>query len=171
MGLLLACANPPLDDEVIEIPYLGQFDAISAVSNMAIDGNFDGIYSTDYYEEFAWYRRPLPPNLRAIRLTNLGDAFFILSTPIMFRWPEAYESPDTKVIDNMTYLSFNHTNSEIINSTPMTTRDGEPTKTEIMAYKIIDNDTIYIELNHDQIYDIKTEKWITIIVKFIFKRR
>lgn len=47
IGCFISCSNN-INEEPLAIDMLGEYEVVSAITNQAIDGNFDGAYSNNF---------------------------------------------------------------------------------------------------------------------------
>lgn len=168
--LILSCSEAP-DNDVINSNFsYGEYDAISITSNIAIDANFDGIYSTDFRIEF------LSESIRnhssfKFNPDENNSSSLIIVLPTMHRAKPEFETDQTSILNRITFVKISDINGEITSTQPILTVYGEPTETRVTNINIIDNETIELTFFHNLIYDIVSESWQNIIVEGVYKRR
>lgn len=149
----------------------GEYDAISMVSNIPIDANFDGIYSTDFLNQFLSYSTTKGSSFKFFALdeNNTSSLSIILQT--MHRWPPEYQDDITNITTRGVFAHLSTIDGSILSAPFAIDQDGNPTETKLIDCKIIDNETIQLKFKHTLIYDIPTSSWITITVEGIYKKR
>jgi hypothetical protein len=166
--MFLSCSN---DEDITKLNTFnyGDYTAISMVSNIPIDANFDGNYSTDFLNEFLSYSITARSTFKFYSLDNNKSGLnIILQT--MQRWPPSYQDDTTNVLNLVTFAHFSNKGKEIILNQPILTTDGLPTETKLIDFEIIDSTTIKLKFNHNLIYDIPTSSWKTVIVEGVYKK-
>lgn len=167
--LIFSCEK---EQEIVTINFnYGDYDAISMTSNIPIDANFDGVYSTDFMEEFLLESIRNRSSLKFYQLGDTNESSFSIFIPTMYRFPPEFETNTTTILNKGAFFSISNVDGNIISTTPIVDRHGEPTATKITGYNIIDDETIEITFKHTLIYNIQTAKWLTISVNGVYKKR
>jgi hypothetical protein len=166
--MFLSCTK---DDETTKVNAFnyGDYTAKSMVSNIPIDANFDGNYSTDFLNEFLSYSTTARSTFKFYSLDNNKSGLSII-LQTMQRWPLSYQDDTTNILRLVTFASISNTNREIFSFQPMLTTDGDLTDTKLIEFKIIDNNTIKLKFNHNLIYDVPSASWKTVIVEGIYEK-
>jgi hypothetical protein len=147
----------------------GDYTALSMVSNIPIDANFDGNYSTDFLNEFLSYSITARSTFKFYSSDNNKSGLnIILQT--MQRWPLAYQDDKTNITNRGVWATINNVGINIVSAPFAVDGDGNPTATKLIDFEIIDKTTIKLKFNHNLIYDIPTASWKTIIVEGIYKK-
>lgn len=120
------------------ISVLGDYEAVSSISNVPIDGDFDGVYSTDLLQEFAKYGPRYIPKVRIGRYSSNDLVTVSCSFNLMNRFPPEYESNTTNVNTRDAGALIYHENGMIFHAYPVQDRDGNDTDTKLLDFEIID---------------------------------
>lgn len=165
----LACTNRE-DNEYKKNAekYIGEYSAFSMTSDTPIDANFDGAYNTNLFEEFSLSVRIMPIRVWYNKDNSLHcDALM----DHMSKPPITTPSDYTIVLTNPIGVDVSKFNFKILKANPILNRDGTPSETKIIDFKIIDQETIQLKFNHNLIYDVSSKEWKTIKIDAVYKKK
>ena len=158
------------NDETVNTTFkYGDYTAISMVSNIPIDANFDGNYSTDFLNEFLSYSITARSTFKFYSLDNNKSGLSII-LQTMQRWPPSYQDDTTNITNRGLWATINNVGINIASAPFAVDGDGNPTTTKLISFEIIDSTTIKLKFNHSLIYDIPSASWKTIIVEGVYKK-
>jgi hypothetical protein len=166
--MFLSCTK---DDETTKVNAFnyGDYTAKSMVSNIPIDANFDGNYSTDFLNEFLSYSTTARSTFKFYSLDNNKSGLSII-LQTMHRWPPAYQDNITNITNRGVFGEINNIGVNIESAPFAIDIDGNPTATKLIDFEIIDSFTIKLKFKHTLIYDIPTSSWKTLTVEGIYKK-
>ena len=167
--IFISCGKPPKDKALPKLPNLGTYTATYMISDTPLDANNDGIYSTDFFEEFidlGYWRG----SCKLIRGSKINNITFLLSLA-RHRKPRSTNYPDYTLITRSALdAEYDPIAKKIVSDTPVVYSDGSASDTRITYCELIDDETVMVRFHHTLIYDIAQQKWITLQVEAMYKK-
>ena len=168
--LLVSCTRTPQDESNEIIPNLGNYTVQSMTSDLPIDANFDGVYDNDFLKEILSESMTNRSELLLVKNPNSNNFGILASISVMSR-PDINQPTDyTVILNQVTTADVNFVDNTITKTTPIPNRDGTPSETRIIEFKIIDEETVKLKFNHNLIYDVSSKEWKTIKIDAVYKK-
>lgn len=168
LWLLISCGKPPEDEMLPELPNLGTYTATYMISEMPFDANNDGIYSTDFFEEFKSIDYHIRANCKLFR----GSERTIIFDPslVIHNKLPGYPKDLISTLISGPIAEYDPIAKKIVSETPVVYSDGSASDTRITYCELIDDKTVMVRFHHTLIYDIAQQKWITLQVEAMYKK-
>jgi hypothetical protein len=138
------------------------------ISEMPFDANNDGIYSTDFFEEFKSIDYHIRANCKLFR----GSERTIIFDPslVIHNKLPGYPKDLISTLISGPIAEYDPIAKKIVSETPVVYSDGSASDTRITYCELIDDKTVMVRFHHTLIYDIAQQKWITLQVEAMYKK-
>lgn len=170
--LLFSCSK---DETVNKFPYDADYKVVSLTSNIPVDLNFDGIYSTDFLNEFSYeFNWDNKYHMRIITPEDYHTILFF-EMPFMKRYPPEYNILETTVLDGGATVDYSYSleTNTFTNITPSEEilRQKDISGVVLLDLIPIDENNLLVKFEHSKIYDEGSQQWLTVNVDGIYKKK